>query len=166
VTAGRHKKGQRIMKLQRGNIFAHQTDILLVTTNSVINKQGKLVMGRGAAKMLSLTIPPSQENLAYLVRVALEKSSDGLYGVVIYSSQIKGLCRAGYGAFQVKDKWWEDARLSIIEYSTQLLCELATMRPSMKFSLNFPGIGNGRLKREDVLPIIEGLPDNVTVWEL
>lgn len=37
---------------------------------------------------------------------------------------------------------------------------------SKKIHLNFPGIGNGGLKRSNVLPLLERLPDNVKVWEL
>ena len=35
----------------------------------------------------------------------------------------------------------------------------------MTVCLNFPGIGHGRLERDEVLPIIKLLPDSVEVWE-
>jgi len=31
--------------------------------------------------------------------------------------------------------------------------------------MNFPGIGNGRLDRADVLPLLMDLPETVTIWE-
>ena len=33
-----------------------------------------------------------------------------------------------------------------------------------RVDLNFPGIGNGKLLMEDVLPVIDCLGDNVNVW--
>ena len=54
---------------------------------------------------------------------------------------------------------------TIIEKATELLNLLAENRPEQRWDINFPGIGNGYLKREDVLKIIENLPDNVYVWE-
>ena len=37
--------------------------------------------------------------------------------------------------------------------------------PTATVAVNFPGIGNGRLHREAVLPIIVQLPAQVTIWE-
>ncbi len=38
-------------------------------------------------------------------------------------------------------------------------------RPHITVALNFPGIGYGGLNRNEVLPIISILPDNVEIWE-
>lgn len=66
----------------------------------------------------------------------------------------------------VKDHWQEDAKLSIIEESAICLDNwLFDMTSDIRVDLNFPGIGNGKLKREDVLPLLERLPDNVHIWE-
>ena len=74
------------------------------------------------------------------------------------------------GCFMVKDHWMEKAKLSLIKDSCLDLCDIldsvAVVHDSpIRVDLNFPGIGNGGLPREDVLPIIEQLPDNVHVWE-
>jgi hypothetical protein len=45
------------------------------------------------------------------------------------------------------------------------LCAWCAEHPDASVHLNYPGIGNGRLRREDVLPIIALLPDQVTIWE-
>ena len=66
----------------------------------------------------------------------------------------------------VKSHWKEPARLDIIEQSCKVLSYFLAKYPEIsRVDLNFPGIGNGKLKREDVLPLIEQLPDNVHVWE-
>ena len=68
------------------------------------------------------------------------------------------------GWFMVKDHWATPAKVAIIKESVEAL--VVDVAPYFKrIDLNFPGIGNGKLKREDVLPIIERLPDNVHVWE-
>jgi len=44
------------------------------------------------------------------------------------------------------------------------LAEWAIAHPDCRIDLNFPGIGNGRLSPDQVLPLIKQLPDNVHVW--
>ena len=68
------------------------------------------------------------------------------------------------GYFMVKDHWAEPAKLSIIEESVESLMGFLS-DDERRVDLNFPGIGNGKLRREDVLPIIQRLPDKVHVWE-
>jgi hypothetical protein len=71
------------------------------------------------------------------------------------------------GLFQVKDHWANKATLELIATSVDILRKLAkTDWKDKKISLNFPGIGNGKLDRKDVLPLLHKLPDNVTIWEL
>jgi hypothetical protein len=69
------------------------------------------------------------------------------------------------GAFQVKLHYRQPAGLELIRYSTAALCTWCVEHPDASIHLNYPGIGNGRLQREDVLPIIAQLPAQVTVWE-
>ena len=40
------------------------------------------------------------------------------------------------------------------------------MSHNFAIHMNFPGIGNGKLIPEDVMPIIKDLPDNVKVYYL
>jgi len=69
--------------------------------------------------------------------------------------------------FQVKYKYYEAANLKLIKLAVAKLHNRATCGWSkLQISLNFPGIGNGRLDRDRVLPLLQRLPDNVTVWEL
>lgn len=132
-------------------------DVLLVTTNAMVRKDGALVMGRGAALEATKLWP----NLPYhLGRVIIVRPE---YGLVVPGPIVSG---PRIGAFQVKHHWREEASPELILYSTLKLKAVATTFPDARFAVNFPGIGNGRLGREVVLPIIEKLPDNVDVWEL
>lgn len=68
-----------------------------------------------------------------------------------------------FGIFQVKRDWWDDAELSLVERSTLMLAQSAKRNATWQFRLNFPGIGRGRLPEYVVEPLLQGLPDNVTI---
>lgn len=136
------------------------TDLFLITTNPVVRKDGAVVMGRGIALEAKTRFP----ELPYDFGVKLKKLEAlkrvrkmGTIGV--YEHQ-------PVGYFMVKDHFAQEAKLSIIQASVRdLLAFLCDGPEDYSVDLNFPGIGNGGLDRELVLPIIEQLPDNVHVWE-
>ena|SRR5713101_4782445 len=149
------------MKLAKGDLFRDAfADVILVTTNDFVKSNGSLVMGRGAAAQLAKMYPEVPFSFGKLIKGSASPSH---YGVVI-DPMSRG--SRMYGAFQVKHEWFSKADLTLITYSCLGLENLAKILPNWRFALNFPGIGNGQLSREDVLPIIENfLPDNVEVWE-
>jgi hypothetical protein len=69
------------------------------------------------------------------------------------------------GIFQVKRHFFSQASLYLIQLATVRLFEYIAMTNPSLVCLNFPGIGNGRLSRDEVLPIISLLPDCVEIWE-
>lgn len=145
------------MKLAKGNMWTvWNKGMFIVTTNSYIKNGGRLVMGAGIAKQARNRLTGVDLKLGSMIRDTCGHL--GFYGFLPVSSV--------FGAFQVKYDWIDSADLDLIKRSTSQLADFATQRPEMTFNLNFPGIGNGRLARNIVLPIIETLPDNVTVWEL
>ena len=142
-----HKQGDMLAAIIPGDIY-------LVTTNSYIRKDGALVMGRGAAKQLAVMYP----RLPYLLGDRIEHL--GEYNVGVLTDKSTGL---SLGAFQVKFNFADAADLDLIQRSADELHRLA-VEDGRVFHVNFPGIGNGRLAYDDVLPIMEALPDNVCVW--
>jgi hypothetical protein len=144
--------------LTKGDMWSayDKADWFCITTNATINAKGELVMGRGIALEAKKKYPdlPGAFAKELLRRGAVLRP----YGLLVLT----------YGkiiAFQVKYGWWEKANLDLIRFSTEKLNQYALEHREKSFHLNFPGIGNGQLAREDVLPIIQQLPDNVTVWE-
>jgi len=141
------------MILEKGDMWSvfGKTDLFLITTNPIVRKDGAVVMGRGIALEAKKRFPklPYDFGMGYP-----GITSTGHIGV--YDGQLVGF-------FMVKYHWREEAKLNVIENSVNELCEWISRYD--RVDLNFPGIGNGKLKREDVLPIIEVLPDNVHVWE-
>ena len=130
--------------------------IYVVTTNSYIKNNGSLVMGRGAASQAVNKIP----GIAFDCGKAIANVGDPYSFLVIHHpTQIK----AGFGIFQVKRFWGSDAELSLIEQSANRLSEFARKYPNLTIRMNYPGIGNGGLSREDVEPLIKELAKVVTI---
>jgi hypothetical protein len=95
--------------------------------------------------------------------------SHGIYGLLVSPRwpAVK------LGAFQVKRHYGQPAGISAssaralepIRHSTAALRGWCVAHPDAQVALNFPGIGNGRIRREDVLPIVTPLPHQVIIWE-
>lgn len=146
------------MKIENSNLWLANADIHVVTTNSYVKMNGELVMGRGAALELWTMCP-------WIAKMAGSKIKNscghlGIYGFMEFGA---------YGLFQVKTHFDNKADLNIIRQSSIRLANFCYMR-KLKFGkrlnihMNFPAIGNGKLDRKDVEPILRHiLPDGVTL---
>lgn len=146
-------------KFKTGNMLdsLHLCDYAFITTNSFVKRDGKLVMGRGIAQQVRDSYPGIDYDFG--TRILKEKAFLKEYNLLHSRVHPK------FYAFQVKYHWFSEADLKLIENSCKMLKLRAELEEHNIFFLNFPGIGNGKLSREDVLPLIEDLPDNVTIWE-
>ena len=136
-----------------GEMF-HASGYIIATTNSFLTSEVKLVMGRGAAWVLKMKVPGIDRVFGKMVSETCGHL--GRYGLLFYQR---------YGALQVKYRFDEKARLELIEFSLRKLAEIAKESPNSKFNINYPGIGNGGLRKPEVSPLLNILPDNVFVWE-
>lgn len=140
---------------ERGDMFSvwGKTDLFLFTSNPIVNKRGLAVMGRGIARQVADRYPLAQE----------------MFGATLLGGYARNVGVLGkfdgqlLGWFRVKDHFAQQARTNIIEASVRHLSVAA--RGFARVDLNFPGIGNGGLPREEVLPLLTALPDNVHIWE-
>jgi hypothetical protein len=148
------------MILERGNMWDvfGNTELFLITTNPIVNGQGLAVMGRGIAKQAADRFPTIRADFAEVINNPTRVWECDVIGR--YDDQLVGF-------FMVKDHWAAPARIDIISKSVDDLVQWIeeSDNPLSRVDLNFPGIGNGGLDRELVLPIIEQLPDNVHIWE-
>jgi hypothetical protein len=144
------------MILEHGDMWSvyDETDIFCITTNSTLRGNGALVMGRGLALEAKRRFPGIDKIFGREVSIRGEK-----YGFVMVAN-------SKLAAFQVKYHYWDKADLHLIKHSTLSLNWSARNAPYWRFDLNFPGIGNGKRTAEEVLPIIQYLPDNVHVWTI
>jgi hypothetical protein len=151
--------------LRKGYMFKSGADVIVFTGNSTVRRDGCLVMGRGAALEVQKRFYDSNREFGRLIYVHnLHNYPDKQvpYGVLIHSTQTDPIL----AVFQVKHRYSDDALVELIEFSTGNLTALAkTDWNGKRVALNFPGIGYDGLRRENVLPIIQSLPDNVEVWE-
>ncbi len=136
-----------------GEMF-HASGYLIVTTNSFLTSEVRLVMGRGAAWVLKMKVPGIDRIFGKMISETCGHL--GLYGLLFHQR---------FGALQVKYRFDEKARVDLIEFSLRRLAEIAKETPNSKFNVNYPGIGNGGLNKQEVRFLLNVLPDNVCVWE-
>lgn len=148
-------------KFKTGNMWTvwEEANLFLITTNSTIKKNGALVMGAGIAKQARDTFPGLDISLG---RVIQNKCGNlGLYHILISDRWPE----KKLGIFQVKREYSGKAELSIIEESVKMLNELIIKHNIENVHLNYPGIGNGGLSKEEVEPTIMQLSEDATIWE-
>ncbi|AUR89196.1 hypothetical protein NVP1121O_168 [Vibrio phage 1.121.O._10N.286.46.C4] len=127
--------------------------IYMFTANSVVRNNGCLVMGAGCAKTVKTTYKG--------VDILLGNTIDhlGRFGVqfVIWNGH-------PIGAFQTKIDWKDGSPLDLVKYSVKRLTLIAKKRPNHTFHLPCPAVNHGGRSEEEVLPLLESLPDNVYVY--
>ncbi len=141
-----------------------KVDLFCITVNGTFKADGSLVIGAGIAKQARDQIPSLEKIAGQHLRACYELAPyDFPLFYFIGNSKING---QSIGLFQVKHHFNEPASFELIKRSTVQLFKYISNYPKITVCLNFPGIGHhGKLKRNEVLPIIELLPDNVEVWE-
>lgn len=148
------------MKIVKGNVFDSKDDVILVSANSVLNSKNELVMGKGAALELAIKNPQIPIIAGRTVTATGPK-----YGIIVLG-KINPTDTQIFGLFQTKYNFASDSDLDLIRFSVDELNKYSERHPNFKISINFPGIGNGKLYRKDVLPIIQLLNDRITVYEI
>lgn len=143
-----------------GNIWESGADIICVTTNGIVKKDGRLVMGAGIARVARDKYPDFDYYLGECVRAFGNKPH--LYSL---PDAIGMLC-----SFPTKHHWKEDSDLNLIEESCKELVQITNKteevfgRP-IRVALTRPGCGCGSLWWEDVKPVIERyLDERFEIW--
>jgi hypothetical protein len=144
-----------------------EADLFVITTNGTIKRNGALVMGRGIARQardkflgLDLVLGKRIAGCCDNSSTALRADKGG-YGLLVSPRWPE----AKLGVFQVKRRFNDTADLELVQFSVTKLRAWCVTHPGAIVHMDFPGIGNGRLCREDVLPIVMQLPDQVSIWE-
>lgn len=137
-------------------------DVFLFTGNPAVKRNGAIVMGRGAAREVRDFYPGIDQVFGKLIQE--KPAAHLLWATIGRDEPIPSEQHLGW--FKVKDHWSHDARLDLIEDSAFFLGELARRKKKYRFHMNFPGIGNGKLKYFDVLSVLQELPDNVRLYKI
>lgn len=150
-----------------GNIFLLPKtvkDACLVTTNGIVRRDGKAVMGAGIAKYCRDTFIGVDKRLGSLIK----RGGNHVY----YLGQMIGISfmPSHNSAFQLlsfptKDDWKEDSKPELIQQSCQEIVKFADEHDLENIYMPCPGCSNGRLNYwEDVRPILlKELDDRFTV---
>lgn len=127
--------------------------IKIVTTSSFLTSERKLFMGRGLARDLKIKVPGIDKIFGSMV---LENGGHaGRYGLLVYEK---------WGVFQVRYRFNDKADLELITFGVERVREFAE-ETNYIIHLEYPGISEGELTKEEMGPIVNTLPGNVYVWE-
>lgn len=145
------------MKEVYGDLWEYPADVHIITTNGYVKKDGRLVMGRGCAREAMLKHP------------GLDKVLGGM--VAKHGNQVIALYPENIWTMPVKHAWYEEADPQLIVKSAHELVAMAdseNWKSREIYVLPRPGCGNGKLRWQDVKPLIEDILDDrfrVITWK-
>ncbi len=129
------------MKEIQGNIWDHYgKEIIAVTTNGMVSKSGKALLGRGCARQAGERFPDLARTLGTLLAKQGNHVMDLGNGIV---------------NFPVEHSPFENPDLRLIERSTQELVALTEAMGWKKVVVPRPGCGGGGLSWKEVKPVLE-----------
>lgn len=128
--------------------FQRNDSHIVIPTNGFVKSNGRAVMGRGLAAQCANYYPDMPKRLGEHIE------GNGNHVGEFWTIRQYNSPEHFIFTFPVKHKWWEDADLELIERSAK---ELAEMTEGKIYRVYLPlvGCGNGRLKWEDVKPILQ-----------
>lgn len=130
----------------RGNLWTHPADLRVITTNGFVKNNGAAVMGRGCALEATQRHPGIENVLGARLRA---------------SGNHVHLLGPGLASMPVKHHWRQDADPTLIVRSATELVALADKHSNyQRIVLPRPGCGNGRLRWNDIRPLLEGILDD------
>ena len=141
------------MPILKTGSFLGAPGIKIVTASSFLTSEGKLFMGTGLARDLKIKVPGIDKIFGSMV---LENGGHGgRYGLLVYER---------WGIFQVRSSFIDKANLELIAFGMERVREFA-QETNFIIHLEYPGIGDWDLTKEEVGPVVNTLPGNVYVWE-
>ncbi|AHI61210.1 hypothetical protein vBVpaS1601_68 [Vibrio phage vB_VpaS_1601] len=131
----------------------NELECLIFTANSTIDRRGNLVMGAGNALACKDAFPFVSNELGDQIE---HLSEFNLHEVHVDRGTVM--------AFQTKINWKHKTPLYLLKNSIAALKEKAETECDRVFHLPCPGVNNGGMSVEKVMPLLECLPDNVIVY--
>lgn len=129
--------------------------LLAIPANSTLDSRGHLVMGRGAALQLKQREPHIPALAG--ARITHTCGDNGRYGFMPITAR--------HALFQSKTDWRHPSNIDLIAFSIGGLVRwLCDNHPSRRVGLVMPGVGNGGITFEEVLPLLASLSDRVVVY--
>lgn len=140
------------------------TDLFCFTTNSILRRDGRLVMGAGVARQARDRIPGLDLRLGARIREL--GAASAVYGLIVLEPEpcASSERRPLLGALQTKVQFRDPSPLDLVALSVRELAGWMHSHPGSRVDLPFPGIGLGGLDPTDVQPILDPLPPIAHVW--
>lgn len=145
------------MREEQGNLWqiGAEADAIVITTNGAVRGDGGAVMGRGCAYEATLLHPWLQLTLGDKLR----EFGNHLF-VFNFSPETGEALHPSLVTFPVKHHWSQAADPALIRSSAHELAVHVFWEKWERVVLPQPGCGNGRLRWEDVKPILEEVLDD------
>ena len=137
---------------REGNLF-NETGLKLITANSFLTDDSKLVMVKGPELELRILSPGIDQLFGEIIHDTCGHL--GVYGLILDTD---------FGLFQVRCDFRQEADIELIMFSTFLLTAEARTTGSI-IHLNYPINGSGKSSIENIRPLLNILPENVHIWE-
>lgn len=160
------------MKFVYDELWRHPGNpgIIAVTTNSIVKRDGSLVMGRGSAGEAAQRIPNIGIECATAIqnahpRFALNGTED--YGFMVVRPPRED--RVGFAILQAKRHWQDVSAIETIMLSIRMLKAYLLANPDVQVRTVFPGGGCGQIgggtppSVREIAMLLRPLPDNLTV---
>jgi hypothetical protein len=119
--------------------YADQGDVIVITSNGSVTRDGRAIFGRGVARQAALRFPGLADKLGSLLAEQGSHVFDLGNGIV---------------SFPVEETAWSQPDLRIIALSAQELRALADRSGWERIVVPRPGCGGGGLAWKDVQPIL------------
>jgi hypothetical protein len=148
------------MKEIIGNIWDAKCDFLCITTNGIVKKDGRLVMGAGIAKEARDRCVDRDLDLYLGNLVKIWGNKVWVTNIDYNGKQII--------SFPTKHHFKDNSDLTLIEQSCEELATVGLLMNRSEIALPRPGCGCGGLDWEIVKPILEKhlVSDNFLVYSL
>lgn len=128
------------------------TNAICITTNGIIKKDGRAVMGAGVAKIANNLFHLDDKLAAHLRTNGNTVADLGMY--THQQSQYHIL------SFPTKEHWMESSNLDLIASSAKQLVTLCNASGYDRVYLTPPGCGCGGLSWKDVEPVLSPILDD------
>lgn len=130
-------------------------DVLCITTNGFVKKNGECVMGRGIAKQMKEMYPELPRLLGRRIQ---EDGNRCARLMTLFRGALNSSLQIV--SFPVKHNWFENADLELIAKSAKEIVAMADEDQWSKILIPRPGCGNGKLSYADVEPVLKELLDD------
>lgn len=148
------------MHYMKGDLYSDSEfckyDYVGFTANSVLTKDGRLVMGAGNAKVVRDKFKGIDKRLGEVINGCKNPET---YLIVKDTD-------TNIFALQTKVDWKDKSPLGLVKASIRYLKVLTERKPNRLFAVPYPAISHGGLTKDVLVRYIEELPDNVYIYEL